>query len=40
MANNLKSQVLVLGNDEVKKMVDDRIVQAEELAKDNTFELI
>jgi hypothetical protein len=38
MSNNLKSQVLVLGNDEVKKMVDDRIVKAEELAKDNTFD--
>ena len=31
MANNLKSQVLVIGNDEVIKMVDDRIVKAEEL---------
>ena len=38
MANNLKSQVLVLGNDAVIKMVDDRIVNAEELAKDNKFD--
>ena len=38
MANNLKSQVCVLGNVEVKKMVDDRIVNAEELAKDNKFD--
>ena len=38
MANILNSQVVILGNEEVIKMVDDRIVKAEELAKDNTFD--
>ena len=32
MANILNSQVVILGNEEVIKMVDDRIVKAEELA--------
>jgi len=38
MANILNSQVVILGNEEVIKMVDDRIVKAEELAKDNAFD--
>ena len=38
MANNMKSFVTVKGNDEVIKMVDQRIERAQELSKDKEFD--
>ena len=38
MANNMKSFIEVKGNEEVVKMVDQRIERAEELSTDKEFD--